>query len=314
MRRSAPGRSGVESVSDDAEIILHTYYNYVQAWAGSVEQRYGSGAAGQQALIVATREIPAVQHLQGGAPCADELTAAYLRGKLTLQAMQGLPVDAYPDLAMTANLWLPVQTYYAIHGAGLAALTALGHPKVNTHHAFCESFSNTLVRYFPPPLGATCGGGPDASSFVYVGVNTTPAAVRAQSNLASPARSQLDVFVGKTLCTTRQRELQQRLSNARKQQVKHRRTYRRLGVGEKQQIAKRLHATTVCDFLYRMRLRANYDDPGMSLAAYDHPALAREHYKALLLLAESVTEALGVVIERKIGRAAKRDLDARVRR
>jgi hypothetical protein len=289
-----------DGLESESVYALVTYYNYVRAWRVCIEKGRGKGA--KDVCIREMRETPLLGHLQGGGTCTRDIESSYWRGMFTLLAMREFPVGAHPDVAPFANFWLPVQAYYAVHGVGLATLAAIGQPSPKEHSGFRSAFSVSLAKYFPYPLGMACHGGPEANDFGYSGVGLSANDVREQSNLAVPCLENAETLVGKSLCTTRERLLHDRLDQARRQKVTKGRRRRALRMGERQAITDRVPATTVCDFLYRMRVRANYDDPEMYLTSRDYADQAVSHYADLLFVTELVVECLGTLIERKIGR------------
>lgn len=300
------------TASQEATITLVTYYNYVSAWVVALEREYGRAQESVQAFWNKQRGLATFSRLQGGKRCSDELTSAYCRGKLTLMAMRGLPVHDYPDLAATANLWLPVQAYYAIHALGMAALTALGQTAPRDHRSFRTSFSQTICRLLPPPFCASCGNGPRLGHFTFTGIVTSPEEVAAQSNLSNPVYSEGDHFIGKSLSTTREKALLELFDKARHENIKPGCQRRNLKNEERQRVAQNLHSTSIADLLYRMRVRANYDDPEMYLAAFDDTKGTVTHYEALMRLLDFLDEGLCAIVRRKIGQQTMDKLEARL--
>jgi signal transduction histidine kinase len=296
----------------EATITLTTYYNYVSAWVVALEREYGRDQTGMQAFGVRQQSLDALKRLQGGRLCSDEVSSAFCRGKLTLIAIHRLPVEDFPDLAATANLWLPVQAYYAVHAMGIAVFAALGQQVPKDHRHFRAAFSQTVCRLLPFPFCAICSNGPQPTAFTFTGISTSPDRVAAQSNLANPNYSDGHHFVGKSLSTTREKLLEEAFDKARRERVKPNRSRRNLRLDERQRLAQNLHNTSIADLLYRMRIRANYDDPEMYLAAFADTEGAVAYYKALTRLSDVLAEGLCAIIRRKIGHQAMDRLEARL--
>ena len=294
--------------SGEAGFALYTYYNYVKAWVVYMEGTYGYGDNGVTKFKNRIQSLKSYTRLQTNASCSGKLTAPYGRGQLTLSAMRKLPIKIHQELALSANLWLPVQSYYAIHGVGLATLVALGQQPPKDHRAFRASFSQLTQKFFPIPFCACCTGGPQPKGFSFLGICTTPAEVAAQSNLANPNKSNEAHFIGKNLESTRKRTIDELFDKARHEQVKKGRKRRNLSKANKQSVCQRLHGTSVCDFIYRMRVRSNYDDPDMYLFASGDLTSAVTHYQNLLYLTEVIISGLEVLIEKKIGQQAMNKL------
>jgi hypothetical protein len=288
---------------------LITYYNYVKAWRTCIEK--GRGEEARQACVQEMQSTSLWSRLQGGGHCTRDVESAYCRGMFTLLAMHAFPVQARPELAPFANFWLPVQAYYAVHGLGLATLAAIGQLAPKDHNSFRSAFSSALVRYFPHPIGATCSGGPESDDFKYSTIGVTANDVRAQSNLAKPSFANAEHIVGKSLSTTRERLLDEKFSHAR-QNTKMGKRRHNLRADEKRRLANELTPTSICDFLYRMRVRANYDDPEMYLTSRDFTDQAVSHYTDLLFVTEAITDSLCTLIQRKIGPANYSDLRNKV--
>ena len=94
---------------------LNTYYNYVEAWRIA----YDSTCKSDESFKDEVRRLASISK-RPTKPNSGFDKGAYFRGALTLKLMNDLPIDEYPELAFKANIWLPVHSYYAIHGAGIA--------------------------------------------------------------------------------------------------------------------------------------------------------------------------------------------------
>lgn len=281
-----------------ATYALITYYNYIEAWVVCTERLYGSDDDGESAFVKQFKSSDAFNRVQGGASVANEFYSAYFRGRLTFKAIDNLPIEQYPELALSANFWLPVQSYYAIHGIGLATMVALERASPQRHRGFRADFSELVNKYFPCPFCGRCIGGPDLKDFSFQNLSTSIDKVTRQSQLANPRFIQeIENFIGKSLSTTREKSLKVRFDEIRKGKRK-----KRLSSKEKKECCQKEHATSVCDLLYRMRIRSNYDNPDMYLFASDDPDSATKHYKDLRYLTRILVAGLDALIERRIGK------------
>lgn len=296
----------------DSTLALVTFYNYVSAWILAFEREYETGNNAKQGFLLRLESLPAFNRLEGGGQCSDELISAFRRAKLTLYAMQKLPIDAFPDLAPTANFWLPVQAYYVVHSMGIAVLNALGQQVPREHRPLRASFSRFISRLLPFPFFALCAGGPEVQDFSFQGIDTSPQRVASQSNLAKPQYSEGHDFIGKILSTTRDHFLEEQFVQARQRDVNKGRKRRNLRPEERNRLAQRLHDTSILDFLYRMRIRSNYEDPDMYFAAFDDVEGAVAHYRALTYLSDVLVEGLCTIIRRKLGRQTMERLEIRL--
>ena len=78
---------------------------------------------------------------------------------------------------------------------------------------------------------------------------------------------------------------------------------KRLTADERTQCCRKEHPTSICDLLYRMRLRSNYGDPDMYVFA-DNQEVAKRQYDDTLYVTRMLLAGLDVIMERRIGRSA----------
>ncbi len=292
--------------TERATYALTTYYNYIKAWSVYLQQ-YGSGEDGIKAFIDAIQRNGAFKHVQGGASVSGELSSAYGRGQLTLKAMRCLPIEEHPEIALSANFWLPVQAYYAIHAVGLATMIALNMSPPQSHRSFRAAFSSLVNTYFPGPFCARCKGGPERKNFSFEKIGTSIDKVARQNQLANPTFvTEIEAFVGKSLSTTRQKFLEVRFDEKRDERKK-----KRLSLEERNECCRKEHPTSICDLIYRMRLRSNYDNPDMYLFAPKNVENATGHYRDLLYLTEVLIAGLDALVERRIGAQKMANLKSR---
>lgn len=286
------------SQSQDAQLALRTYYVYIQSYVESIEN---SGPLKQ-----AQEQLPGFHKLNRVRIYPNELQEPLLRGWFTLKAMESLPLDEHTELAMTANFWLPVQAYYAVHGVGLATLTAMGSDSPNDHRAFRSQVANQIVtKLLPYPFNMAVSGDPFRPSINTLQIENFKgniSEVISISNLSNPLYDKGELLVAKSLLTTRKHALQDLLKKARSKKVSPGRRRRNLPDHERQEIEKNLHPTTVFDFLYRIRVRSNYDDPEMYIYGQTDKDTAVLHYNNLVTMTKSLMACLEEIIQRKIGK------------
>ena len=268
------------TVENDGSRSLLTFYNYVSAWQMALESRYGLHIKAPKALVYEQKTLSAFKKLKISTQCTDNLASSYRRGMLTLKSMQ-LPVFDFPDLAPSANLWLPVQAYYAIHGMGIAVLIALGYSIPSNHRKFCAAFSASISRFLPYPFCSLCEDGPKMANFTFPGIKTSPAEIADLSNLAHPEPYTINTLIGKSLSTTRSKLLNEQFYQARHTNVRPGRKYRTLKLSDYENITQKLASTSIVDLLYRMRLRSNYEDTDLYFAGFEDLDRATAHNRAL---------------------------------
>ena len=285
------------SEGDDSERALRTYYNYISAFVKTIQDIYpGDPISG---LLAQQGSLPEVQELRADCNTNSEIETCFRRGHFTIQAMKQLPVAKIPQLAFSANYWLPVQAYYAVHGIGLATLLCLNGSRPQYHSTFLSHMSGIIEKYFPRPLSTTIAG--VRPHIEISGINVTGSDVSRQSNLEHPPYGKPELHVAKCLVTTRERDIDEQFAKARCRKVKPNRKYRQLKPSEKSQIIASLHKTTLCDFMYRIRIRSNYDDPDMYIFGQNDVTDAAKYYLNLVTLTEAVVACLENLIQRRIG-------------
>jgi hypothetical protein len=273
----------------DALNALRTFYQYVVGWtlcSGSLSD-----------LKDAQARLPAFAQLQGGST-TDTFKESYWRGLLTLKAMEALPIETNESLALTANFWAPVQAYYACHGFGLATLAGLNAGTPKRHRQFLSSFSQHVAkRLFPYPYNVVCAGNPlvrTSGAWNFDNCQVTPNEVTSFSNLSNPNATNAHLIIGKCLLTTRKKFLKTLFTEQRSS------TRRNLSHGRKHQLAMAYHGTSVADFLYRMRMRSNYEDPGMFMMRTDLTS-AINRYRALVHLVQTFRHLCDNILSLKVG-------------
>jgi hypothetical protein len=295
----------------DATRSLRTYYVYVQAFSLLIPND----------LAAAQVHLPSFQKLQRSSlPPTDIIEKALFRGWLTLRAMEILPIAQYPELAMTANFWAPVQAYYALHGIGLACLAALQTTAPDDHRAFRAAAGEQLViRLLPYPFNIWCNGLAVADAdrpFELGNCKVSVAQVVSASNLENPSRHNAETLAAKALHTTRKKFLDDQFDKMRAKRVKPGKGRRNLKRDEKIRAEQNLHPTSVFDFFYRIRVRSNYDDPEMYIYGQTDADTAQRHYKHLLNVARALGTCLENVIAKKCGakllEESKRKFDAKM--
>lgn len=229
------------------------------------------------------------------------------RGWLTLQTMEQLPLAEAAELATGASMWLPVQAYYASHGVGLATLHCTGQtlPGENrmTHSGFLARMSESIANngYLVPPFDVYCRGDCTCGGEEFENTNVTPDGVRQLSNLSRPGtQAKAEAMVAKCLKAARAETLEKRFEQHKRRATPKR---KRLWSHEKQGVVAKLHATTCMDFVYRMRIRSNYDDADLYLFG-QQPDEALAYCRDVIWFARALCEQLSNVIQHRVGPAS----------
>lgn len=254
----------------DSRAATATYSNYNDAWCFRKQRESSLGA--EQLRLNGFRKLRPTRH------CDYDAVRKHLqRGHLTLRLMQQIPVEQMPDFAMASALWLPVQAYYAVHGFGLTLLSATGSAESlpRTHGAFMKTAADRMVDgLFPCPFSAVLRGGYYGWKHLPGELNGIPdrrVDIRSGLNLGRPSEATRDAHVAQCLDTTRRRLIEDKLEAARKTQArKSGKKTARLSRPKQVAIADSVGPTTVFDYLYRVRVKSNYEDTTMYQQGSDH--------------------------------------------
>lgn len=292
----------------DAQRSIRTFYTYILSWRLCCSDRDN--------LLAQQSQLDNFQQLETNAS-TEPVKGHFLRGFLTLKAMQQLPLDSHPELAMSANFWAPVQAYYAVHGFGLSCLASLGLIVPTDHRRFRSTFSSRILsRLMPYPFNVLCSGNPFGSNnrVSFSNLPTSVTDIIAVSNLSNPNKTNAPLFVGKSVFTTRKWMLGELFEKRRTQERQKNHSRHNLSRIEKEKTAENLHDTSLIDLLYRMRVRSNYDDPEMFIYGQTDTSTAQTHYENLLTLVEMFAALCGNIIAKKIGHSSYQQMTGIVSR
>lgn len=230
-----------------------------------------------------------------------EMWPYYKRGKLILEAMNLLPIQDNPKLAIPASFWAPVQAYYAVQGYGLACMILLGQPAPESHTKFLNAMCNHIVKkcYLPFPFNIYCSGNPldeNIESVRFTNLSVDYATVKNTSVLTFSPEIYYNELIAKALATTRVRFIDFRLKQEGKKRAKPGRKRKILSSNEKKDIVNKIHETTIIEFLFRLRIKSNYESPNMYLSFSDEDVLL-SFYRNLRCITESLCKSLEVIID-----------------
>ena len=237
-----------------------------------------------------------------------------LRGYLTLKLIQDVRVDQHPDLAMTSALWLPVQTYYAVHGFGIAFLAArhgtMGLPR--SHRAFMNAVAERIVPgLLPAPFSAMLQGGYldwEHLQPQVINISDDLMPLRPGLNLAAPDEVTRETHILQCLDTTRRRLINDKLEQERRRAKKPGKRHGVLRKPQQIQIANGVAPTTVFDYLYRVRIKSNYEDPAMFYADPDDAEALLELVRNTRKLAAMLCGFLVALVWQTIDEPSKNQL------
>jgi hypothetical protein len=174
-----------------------------------------------------------------------------------------LPSYITKDLVKYSNHWAPVQAYYAIYLCLQAYFRSSKDPNVDTHASALRTIASQLRqrKLLLPFWSVICHGTPPHS--VHYKNLPPDKSVGKISTLSNVRQADFWDWYGMALRTTRERQLKNKLAE-KAVQLKYRTpkgTARRSFTAEmKEEVCTTMPPTTVFDFLYRLRIRSNYED------------------------------------------------------
>ena len=292
-----------------SKAAIKTYSNYNAAWCWRKQQGYSLG--------VEQSALDAFQKLKPSPLCDREAVREHFqRGHLTLLLVQQIPVDEMPEFAMASALWLPVQAYYAVHGFGLALLAATGSAASmpQTHGAFMKVAAERIVdRLFPQPFSAVLRRGYDRWKHLpgdLTGVPDSRAGIRSGLNLERPDEATREVHIAQCLDTTRRRLIEDKLKDARTKARKSGKRGARLNSQQQVCIADFVGPTTVFDYLYRVRIKSNYEDTTMYQQGLEHADTLIELVKSTQELTKTVCALLSSALWQSLDNSVRNEVEA----
>jgi hypothetical protein len=269
---------------------FHTHRQYLSALTSTIRQHYGGRALFiapnkvSIGLVAAFRETQPKLGLQQRQ--VDEtalrrvLMSAWGTEFMLWSSGQMASVEEQESLAL-ANQWGVVQAYYACAYAAQALAIAKGNPRPDSHPKTQNLFVQMWVdsyRMFPPWSLAV-----DSSGILNVPPGIVIDKVHPWAGIDGQTCWSLDALV---LSTTRRQVLDERIARKRLElQAAKRRAFRteqaarssagrrvlkerefakpRLTGEDRRSLDRGMRATSVLDYLYRLRIRSHYDDPAV---------------------------------------------------
>lgn len=276
----------IDADSDEAKGFT-TYLGYWDGLARLIDDVYGPDPA--PAIVAEMLSRKAVKKLQAKKFTGDtrELASVLLNGWAQEVALYA--VDDDDPRLMLQNLWNNVYAYYAVSSSARAFLMVRQGSAPDNHRRTLTALSGLVTDsfLFPTPWGLACTC---EQNLAFGGFPREPAEC---SNL-EVAADPLDI-VAKALKTTRRREVQRRVDQAKTEQK-----LDRAPRGLRESIEDRLEATTLFEFMWRNRTRSNYGDPSMFYVG----SLSEDRSRRYVQGVRSVTAASMLVFETLVAQRA----------
>jgi hypothetical protein len=203
----------------------------------------------------------------------------------------------YPEFIPYANHWACVQVYYAVYSNMRALFTAV-NPQIGGAHALnLKEISQLIVNrraMFPYPLSVTCSGDPESKDSI--AYNNLPANVGISQISALKSNPKFWDSYCLFLKTTRRRQIEDKRKDPPYSKQK------RISKIVKSEIVNSIPPTTLFDCLFRLRVRANYDDIDSFIIAVDDKDSAYKFHSSLINIGYHTMQATELLILRYIGK------------
>lgn len=226
------------------------------------------------------------------------------------------------ELLRVMNNWAVVQTYYVGYHAAQALLTARGQPRPESHPKtqaqFAAMWADRPMNLPPWTLGARDGGwcNPPLHHAIDDSIQSwSTCGPGASWDLAAKAlRTTREEVVRERIAETRDRkksayrkawlgEERDRVAAGKKARKEPVWTRPQLLVAEKRTIQKGVRSYTLLDYLYRLRIKTNYEDAGMFIDGPEDEHVSGEAHRNLVALAGCTLLVHELHIAAIVGRA-----------
>ncbi len=273
----------VMPTGSDEEMVFHTFRGYLEAVCNWTTDLYPHTDGLVAGVAGAVNARPWRARTRAGRTLTARGAEILRNGWATEVLLNAPRVLGGDDLVAFANLWAPVQAYYAVFNAFTAmAMTATGSKPPKTHAALL-TWAATQVAHpaspFVVPWTARVGGPPGAWTFEGFGGAVLD---HGMSNLTAPHPANAPSLLAMALRTTRRDLINEHRDGWRKGLKTASGTARKnLPNTVLVANATAMRPTTLFDLLWRLRVRSNYKEGDALLAGALGPADAATFHHAL---------------------------------
>lgn len=262
---------------------------HFRVWSLVLELKVLCGKADiPQHIFETTRERARKSVKRHPSPPVDVIESRLRRGWSHLLSLYR-DADA-PDFYAEINAWTPAKAWYAIHHDFTALMPFVSPAAKRLDHDLTTSEAAKLVarqKLLPPPFSHwTLGAPPEIK---YPSLRSPPQPI---SNLSDPRSTAFDDQVALLLRST----AEERLELKRRKWLRENPQRKRLSPGMRLEWARALKETTVFDFMYRLRLRVNYQDADTFVVGAPSDETARWFAENLLLVTDSLMAGIEAVV------------------
>lgn len=268
----------------DEEMVFQTFRGYLAATCNWARDLYPHAGGLLPGVAAAVKAGPWMTRTPAKSKTLTVRGAEILRNGWATEVLLNSPrVLGGGDLISFANLWAPVQAYYAIFEAFTAfAMTVSGSRPPKTHAgllAWAGSNVTNATTPFVVPWTARAQGAPGVYTFDGFGATVPNPAI---SNLSAPHAANAPHLLALALKTTRNEQIDEHREGWRRGlKTKAGKPRKTLPTAILMANATAMRPTTLFDLLWRLRVRSNYKEGDALLSGALGPADAATFHDAL---------------------------------
>lgn len=205
-----------------------------------------------------------------------------------------------------ANHWSPVQAYYSIFLCFQALFISLGSKPILEHRSFLDKVSSLISKNRLPfiyPWNLLCKGCCCQKQETY-NFQVDRAEISEFSPLSNPAFCDEMVLMGKVLKTTRLKledYYEARWKRDGKIQTKKGKPKKAYGKEDKIKVSATIANTSLLDFLYRLRIRSNYEDADIFFLGDRNDVSIKNYFNSLTTITNQTLFFVETLIRKTIG-------------
>jgi hypothetical protein len=283
-------------------------YHYLLALRFHLDNTFGRGADLERGISTALEaHLPYLKLQRKPGLASLDAVRRHLEIAWVGEIALRLPASIGSDTAFRySNAWAPIHAYYATYMLLQAWFDANGMSGLaDDHTATLRSISNQIVdrRLFPLPWCVTASGNVLGGDCTFVHEPTAGSCAAKVQVLSKPiglpgAYSEAEFWAryGTWLRTTRESRL-----GVKEAEWKRKNNRKRIDPGVREQYGRSLHATSLFDCLWRLRIRSNYRSVETYLARFVDDQDAAQFHKAAVRITRANLFLLECYVARMIG-------------
>lgn len=294
------------STGSDEEMTFHTFRNYLEATCAWARDLYPHPAG----LVAGVAQAVKARPWRADAPLGRALSpraGQILRNGWATEVLLNAPrALGGEDLVSFANLWAPVQSYYAVFNAftGLAHLVTLNPPQTHAKLlTWAATAAGSASTPFVVPWTARVAGAPGAWEYRNFGGATIDPKI---SNLATPHAGNAPSLLAMALRTTRGEQVRDHREGwlAALPRTKAGTKRKNMPAATLEANTTRMRPTTLYDLLWRLRIRSNYKEGDAFLSGALSIADAGDFHNALCDIVAATMVTVEIYLAHHIGSRA----------